>query len=54
MIAYFGLAILIGMKLDERYGTEKPYITAILILVFGFAFFYKLIKDLERDKKGSE
>ena len=50
MVVYFGLAIVIGMKLDEKAGTSKPFITLALILLFGFAFFYKLIKDLEKDK----
>ena len=36
----------IGGKLDERLGTDRPYMAALFALVFLLAAFYLVFKDL--------
>tara|TARA_B100000497_G_C7667091_1_gene402247 strand:+ start:175 stop:354 length:180 start_codon:yes stop_codon:yes gene_type:complete len=50
MLVYFGLGIFIGMKLDEQLDTPQPYFTIFGLLLFAGVYFYRLIKDLERNK----
>ncbi len=50
MLVYFGLGIFIGMKLDEQLDTPQPYFTILGLLLFAGVYFYRLIKDLERNK----
>lgn len=50
MLVYFGLGLFIGLKLDEKYNTETPYFTILGLFLFAGAYFYRLVKDLERNK----
>lgn len=38
----------IGKKIDHWLNTDKPYFTALVILLFTGGFFYKLYLDLTR------
>ena len=38
----------LGQWLDKKMATPQPYFTIILILLFTFGFFYRLVKDLSR------
>ena len=50
MLAYFGIGLFIGIKLDEKFNTDTPYFTILGLLLFAGAYFYRLIKDLEKNK----
>jgi F0F1-type ATP synthase assembly protein I len=50
MLVYFGLGIFIGMKVDEWLNTNQPYFTILGLLLFASAYFYRLIRDLEKNK----
>jgi len=43
-----GIGAWLGQKTDEAVHTKTPYFTILFILLFTTAFFYKLIKDLNR------
>ena len=38
----------LGQMLDAKLNTPDPYFTIAFILLFTTAFFYKLVKDLNR------
>ena len=50
MIAIIGMMAFVGVKLDERRGSEKPIFTAILSLLGVFAALYISLKDFIRKK----
>lgn len=50
MIAIIGIMAFVGVKLDERRGSEKPIFTAILTLLGVFAALYTSLKDFIRKK----
>lgn len=50
LIALLFLCIWLGKKLDARWGGENNYITAILLVTMLAAFFYKLYRELEKDR----
>lgn len=45
---FFALAtaVFIGQKLDEHFGLEKPYLTAVLTIVALPAVLYSVLKDI--------
>ena len=45
---FFALAIagFIGQKLDERFALDKPYLTALLIIIALPAVLYTVLKDI--------
>ena len=45
MLAIIGIMAFVGVKLDERAGTEKPVFTAILSLLGVLAALYTSLKD---------
>lgn len=48
LFVLLGAGAWIGQKLDARLNTPEPYFTIVFILLFTAAFFYKLVKDLNR------
>ena len=48
LFVLLGAGAWIGQKLDARLHTPEPYFTIVFILLFTAAFFYKLVKDLNR------
>jgi len=43
-----GAGALLGQWIDKRLATSKPYFTILFILLFTGVFFYRLVKDLNR------
>jgi len=41
----------IGKKLDARWGEDNKYFTAFLMVTVLVAYFYKLFKELESERK---
>jgi len=48
LFVLLGIGAWLGQKLDARLHTPDPYFTIAFILLFTTAFFYKLVKDLNR------
>lgn len=48
LFVLLGIGAWLGQKLDARLNTPDPYFTIAFILLFTTAFFYKLVKDLNR------
>jgi len=48
MLVMFGVGAWLGQRVDKWLHTSEPYFTILFILIFAFAFFYKLIKELSR------
>jgi len=48
LFVLLGVGAWIGQKLDAKFMTKDPYFTIAFILIFMTAFFYKLVKDLNR------
>ncbi len=48
MLAVIGVAVFGGIKLDEYFGNETPWITLILVFVFLGGYLYKLVVDLSK------
>jgi F0F1-type ATP synthase assembly protein I len=48
LFVLLGVGAWLGQKLDSRLNTPDPYFTIGFILLFTAAFFYKLVKDLNR------
>lgn len=46
LIGYF-----LGNWLDRKFSTEKPYFTAICVLIMLFGYFYAIILDTRRPRK---
>jgi len=46
MAAILGIGVFIGIKLDEHFGTEKPYLTALCAIIAFPIAFYTSVKDL--------
>lgn len=46
LLAALGFGALIGQQLDLRLQTEKPYLTALFVLLGFFAGLYLVLKDL--------
>jgi len=46
LFGLLALTIFLGMKADKYFGNETQYITGISSILVLFAFFYKLIIDL--------
>lgn len=42
----------LGTKLDRYFETERPWFTALCVLVFLFIAFYLILKDLLFSEKG--
>ena len=40
------IAVFIGQKLDERFGLEKPYLTALLTIIALPVILYSVLKDI--------
>lgn len=51
MAVMLGLGAYIGVKLDQHFHTKMPYLTAVSVLIFLFAAFYLVLKDLIIKKK---
>ena len=51
MIAIIGVITFIGVKVNDYFGAEPPYITAIFALLSIFAALYLTLKDLIFPKK---
>lgn len=51
MAIMLAIGAYIGVKLDEHFQTKTPYLTAISVLLFLFAAFYLVLKDLIGKKK---
>ena len=50
MIAIIVVGVLIGKWLDQKFQTEKPYLTAIFALVFVIIAMYTSIKEFINPK----
>jgi len=48
MLAVIGLAVFGGIKLDEYFENETPWITLIFVFVFLGGYLYKLVVDLSK------
>lgn len=48
LFALVGVAAWLGQKTDKALHTTNPYFTILFILLFTSAFFFKLVKDLNR------
>jgi len=51
MLAYLAVGSFIGNYIDKKIGTDRPYFTILLIITFTGAYFFRLIRDLEKDRK---
>ena len=51
MAALLVIAVIVGKKIDERMGNEKPYIMLLLLVFSLIAYLYKMIKDLSSGKE---
>ena len=49
LFVLIGVGAFLGQLLDKRFATAKPYFTILLILLFTGVFFYRLVKDLNRE-----
>jgi len=45
------IATWLGKKVDARWGGDNQYFTALLLVTVLVAYFYKLYRELERDRK---
>jgi len=48
MFVLLGVGAWLGQKVDQWLNTPDPYFTILFILAFTGAFFYRLIKELNR------
>jgi len=48
MFVLLAVGAWLGQRVDKWLHTEEPYFTILFILVFAFAFFYRLVKELSR------
>ncbi|HEX5111320.1 MAG TPA: AtpZ/AtpI family protein [Saprospiraceae bacterium] len=48
MFVLLGVGAWLGQKVDQWLNTSDPYFTILFILAFTGAFFYRLIKELNR------
>ena len=46
MAIILGIGVFVGVKLDEHFGTEKPYLTALCAIIAFPIAFYTSVKDL--------
>ena len=46
MVIILGIGVFIGTKLDEYFGTEKPYLTALCAIIALPVALYTSVKDL--------
>jgi F0F1-type ATP synthase assembly protein I len=51
MMGFMLVGFFIGQALDNYFNTSKAYFTAGLIILFLAGAFYRLIKQLEKDRK---
>ncbi|HKK88744.1 MAG TPA: AtpZ/AtpI family protein [Saprospiraceae bacterium] len=51
MVAYILIGYFAGQALDKYFLTDRPYFTAGLIVLLVAGAFYKLIYQLEKDRK---
>ena len=48
MFVLLGVGAWLGQRVDKWLNTPDPYFTILFILAFTSAFFYQLIKELNR------
>ncbi len=46
LAATTGIGTLIGIQVDKRFSTERPYFTALFSVLFLFIAFYLVLKEL--------
>ena len=48
LFVLMGIAAWAGQKIDKKTGTDIPYFTILLLLLFTSGFFYILVRELSR------
>jgi putative Mn2+ efflux pump MntP len=50
MVAYMAVGWFIGNFIDKKLELKEPYIGLLFIILFLGAYFYSLVRDLEKNK----